>query len=258
MKERLLELISHTELNINQFEKEIGSGNGSIRAIVDNDGGISTKNIEKIFRRFPVYNLDWLLTGRGWMLHTDNSKPPISSKPLAQNSIVTVDTSDNKVVPIVEPKASAGSAFILDEPDYYKDLPTFTFPGFFLGTGTYASFPVKGDSMHPTIKQGDYVIAREIDLRNIRNGEVYVVVYQADSRPHFFVKRAYYFVGEENVTLQSDNDDYLNEEIAVLSILKIYHVEACYTTQFFRVESSRGRFDRLEKRMDRIEKRLVP
>lgn len=259
MKERLTAIINHTGLTINQFEAKIGVGNSSIRKIIDNDGGISSKNIEKIFQVYPEYNLDWLFTGRGSMMLTDKSLPePLAqkSKRSVELSVVTVDTSSNIIVPILDTRAAAGTPYILDEPDYYKVLPTFSFPGFFFRSGVRVGIQVRGDSMHPTIKQGDYAIAREVEeVAFLRNGEVYVVIYQEDLRVRFFVKRCYYFLDDATLLLRSDNDDYPDEEVLINSILKLYQVEACFTTQFTRVESLRGKFERIEKRMDRLEKR---
>ncbi|MBO0953123.1 helix-turn-helix transcriptional regulator [Fibrella forsythiae] len=260
MKERLLLLIQHTGLSINQFEATLGAGNSSFRKIIDNDSGLSTKNIEKIFTTFPEYNLDWLLTGRGSMLLTTDSKPDDLTLPLAKpvrESVVMADTSDSIIVPILDTKAAAGSPYILDEADYYKELPTFAFPGFFFRSGVRVGIQVRGDSMHPTLKQGDYVIGREVEeLTYLRNGEVHIVVFQEDHRLRFFVKRCYYFLEDASLILRSDNDDYPDESVSADAMMKLYQVEACYTTQFTRIESLRGKFDRIEKRIDRIEKQL--
>jgi phage repressor protein C with HTH and peptisase S24 domain len=262
MKSRLSSLVEHTGLSISQFEAKIGAGSGAIAKIIaDKEGknGISSKNLEKIFLAFPDYNLDWLLTGRGEILITVPSKQPVVDPPLTKvgPGIVTVDTSDHIIVPILDLRVAAGEPYILDEPDYVRNLPTLSFPSTFFRGGVRVAVPVKGDSMYPTIHQGDYVIARQVEqLTYLRNGQVYVVVYQEDHRLRFFVKRCFYFMGEETINLVSDNPDYRDEELPINSITRIYEVERAYTAEFSRPDPSRGRFDRIEKRIDRLSQKI--
>ncbi|RZM20617.1 MAG: helix-turn-helix domain-containing protein [Pedobacter sp.] len=181
-----------------------------------------------------------------------------SDKTNKKSSIVTVDTSENSVVPILDVKAAAGPPTMLDEPDYYKELPTFTFPNYFFRGGVLVSIPVRGDSMTPTIKQGDYVIGKELDLlAELKSGEVYIIIHQIDQRVAFTVKRCFYFAGDEAITLQSDNADYPIDQLPVEAVLKIYHVEAALTSQLHKAEFSvKGHLERIERRIDRIEKRI--
>ncbi|WP_460941215.1 S24 family peptidase [Spirosoma humi] len=127
-------------------------------------------------------------------------------------------------------KVAAGTPTILDEPDYYKELDTFTFPSY-LFRGSLVSLQVRGDSMHPTIKQGDFVIGRQTEqLGDLRNSEVYIIVYQQDHRVHFTVKRCYYFTGDDSLSIQPDNSNYPSSSIPISGILKLYHVQGCLTT----------------------------
>ncbi|WP_080058329.1 XRE family transcriptional regulator [Spirosoma aerolatum] len=176
-------------------------------------------------------------------------------KHVGKPSIVTVDTTENSIVPILDIKVAAGSPTILDEPDYYKELPVISFPNYFF-RGALASIQVRGESMTPTIKQGDYVVGKEIEqLLDLRNGEVYIIVHQQDQRVQFTVKRCFYHHGDDKLLLVSDNSDYPNDSLDIQSILKLYHAEACLTTQLYRQEPSmRGHLERIERRIDRLEK----
>ena len=172
------------------------------------------------------------------------------------SSIVTVDTTENSIAPILDVKVAAGSPTILDEPDYYKELPVISFPNYFFRNGALVSIQVRGDSMTPTIKQGDYVVGKEVEqLVDLRNGEVYIIIHQVDQRTQFTVKRCFHHHGDDRLLLVSDNSDYPQDNLLIASILKIYHAEACLTTQLHRHEPSvKGHLERIERRIDRLEK----
>lgn len=176
----------------------------------------------------------------------------------SQAGIVMVDTTENSVVPLIDIKVAAGSPTLLDEPDYYRSLPAFTFPNFVF-KGTLVGMQVRGESMTPTIKQGDYVVGSYLeDVTQLRDGEVYIIIYQEDQLVRFTVKRCYYFQGDTALTLQSDNSDYPSDMVPLPALLKVYHVLGCMTTQLHRSEPPvRRMLERIERRIDRLEKHPV-
>lgn len=248
-KARVLEFMAAKGIEKASFYKDTKLSNGYL----DKHANINSDKLSQISNAYPDLNLNWVIKGSGPMLLSETSL----SRPLAKsldNAIVTVDTTDNTVIPILDIKVAAGSPTILDEPDYYRALPTFSFPPNLFRSGTMVGMQARGYSMMPTIKQGDYVLGKElVHFDQLRNGEVYIVVYQDHLRAHFFVKRCYFYQGESVIVLSSDNDDYPDEEVELSALLKLYHVEACLTTQLIRASPSlRGQFERLEKRIDKL------
>lgn len=67
LKDRLLQFIEAENIEKARFEKETGLSNG----FVDKVGkSIRSKSLDKIRERYPLLNIDWLLTGVGPMMET--------------------------------------------------------------------------------------------------------------------------------------------------------------------------------------------
>jgi hypothetical protein len=62
LKDRLLDLITHEELNPNQFYVKAGLGNGFLDKVGNK---LKKPSIEKISKLFPHWNIDYLQTGEG-------------------------------------------------------------------------------------------------------------------------------------------------------------------------------------------------
>lgn len=70
VKERLKVFISSQGLSHSRFEKRIGLGNGFVNNI---SKGIGAEKLQRILYEFPDLNSDWLLTGEGDMLISEES-----------------------------------------------------------------------------------------------------------------------------------------------------------------------------------------
>jgi phage repressor protein C with HTH and peptisase S24 domain len=122
--------------------------------------------------------------------------------------VTTVDASGNDNIALVGTRVAAGYAqggFI--EPEFMQSLPTFSLPDSAYRNGSFRAFQVSGDSMQPTLYEGDWVICRYIDnwAQGINDTFVYVVV--TTDRP--VVKRVLNRLNERGqLTLQSDNVAY--------------------------------------------------
>ena len=69
--DRIEELISTLNLNINSFSKECGySSSATIWRIINDNKKPSKPTLDKICNRFPQVNREWLMTGLGNMLNT--------------------------------------------------------------------------------------------------------------------------------------------------------------------------------------------
>lgn len=69
--QRLKQLIDALSMNINSFSKECGyPSSATIWRIIDDNKKPSTPTLDKICKRFPQVNKEWLLTGLGTMFNT--------------------------------------------------------------------------------------------------------------------------------------------------------------------------------------------
>jgi hypothetical protein len=73
IRERILQIIEYKEINKRKFYLETGISNG----VLDKKGTYSLDTIEKIITTYDDINLEWLLTGNGFM----TEKFPKAEKP---------------------------------------------------------------------------------------------------------------------------------------------------------------------------------
>ena len=72
---RLKEFIDANGLSIAAFEKSIGMSNASFGKSLKKNGAIGSDKLENILTVYPDINPDWLLTGRGSMLKSEEVVP---------------------------------------------------------------------------------------------------------------------------------------------------------------------------------------
>ena len=122
----------------------------------------------------PVY----IYTGEGPMFMTEEDH-----KSFRVLTIVTNAQDDERIVHVPIP-AHAGYAGEITDPTFVQDLPTFTLPDYKYKVGTHRSFDVAGDSMEPTLFEGDKVICSYLEptlwANSIKDNYVYVVVTRGD------------------------------------------------------------------------------
>ena len=75
--ERLQLFLQHEGITAFQMNKEAGLSRTLLAKAIENRQGLNTATIEKISRRYPNLNIDWLVTGRGKML-IDAEAPKLS------------------------------------------------------------------------------------------------------------------------------------------------------------------------------------
>lgn len=174
------------------------------------------KSVEA-YKMNPVY----IYTGEGPLFMTDEDH-----KNLRVLTIMTNAQDDERIVHVPVP-AQSGYASELSNPSFIQDLPSFTLPDYKYKVGTHRAFDVSGDSMEPTLFEGDKVICSFLDPTlwetSIKNNFVYVIVTRAD----VLVKRVFNFLKEEKqVELHSDNNFYEPYRVNLGDIREIWYVRA--------------------------------
>lgn len=169
------------------------------------------------YKMNPVY----IYTGEGPLFMTEEDH-----KSLRVLTIVTSAQDDERIVHVPVP-AQAGYASEMANPTFIQDLPTFTLPDYKYKVGTHRAFDVAGDSMEPTLFEGDKVICSFLEPTlwetSIKNNFVYVVVTRGD----VLVKRCFNHLKEEKqLELHSDNSFYEPYRAGLGEIREIWYVRA--------------------------------
>lgn len=145
--------------------------------------------VEKISVTFNI-NTNWLLTGRGDIFINDNKSRP------EENGII--------YLPVLNTKVSAGYGaenFVITITDYFGLEERLVFP---YKKEKLKVLPVRGDSMSPTMMDGDVIVVAE----GVIEGDGIYVINRAGS---LFVKRLQFRLTENCVVIISDNVKYERE-----------------------------------------------
>jgi phage repressor protein C with HTH and peptisase S24 domain len=129
----------------------------------------SSELLEKIAKAYPELRTDWLLKGEGDMLISADAKnqQKISSYPPGQDNVQAVGPlSDIPVIELRRVSFKARASFNYAQLQRYKDSDIFDTILFRLPPGRTAEdytdalvFDIEGDSMEPSLRDGQQVIA---------------------------------------------------------------------------------------------------
>ncbi|MBI5915825.1 MAG: peptidase S24, partial [Bacteroidetes bacterium] len=179
--------------------------------------------IELLRKATEEYNFNpiYLFTGEGAMFLTGEE-----NKGFRMLTIVTDKQNDERIVHVPVP-AQAGYAGQELDPVFFEELPTYTLPDYKYKTGTHRSFDVSGDSMEPTLFEGDKVVCSFVEPSywetSLKDNYVYVVVTRGD----VVVKRVFNKIrGQRCLELQSDNSYYQPYTMPIGDVREIWYVRA--------------------------------
>lgn len=179
--------------------------------------------IELLRKAVEEYNFNptYLFTGEGSMFITGEE-----NKGFRTLTVVTDRDDDERIVHVPVP-AQAGYAGEQLDPIFMEELPTYTLPDYKYRTGTHRSFDVSGDSMQPTLFEGDKVICSFKDPSywetSLKDNYVYVVVTRGD----VLVKRVFNQIRTGRcLELHSDNDFYQPYNVPISDVREIWYVRA--------------------------------
>jgi phage repressor protein C with HTH and peptisase S24 domain len=189
----------------------------SLGEILKKRRDVTLELVRKAIETFEI-NPMFLFTGQGEMFNGCVQKPDSDIL-----TIVTNDLGDEKIVH-VPVSAQAGYGGQLHDPVFMEELPSFTLPGEKYKMGTYRCFDISGDSMEPTLFDGDQVVCSYIEKQywdSLRDNYVYVIVSEND----VVVKRAKNRIKDLlHLELFSDNNYYNPYIMQVEDIKEIWYV----------------------------------
>ncbi|MFM9947730.1 MAG: S24 family peptidase [Saprospiraceae bacterium] len=192
----------------------------SLSEILKNRRDVTIELLRKAIEKYKM-NPVYVLTGDGPMFMTEEDH-----KTFRVLTIVTDSKDEERIVHVPVP-AQAGYAAEMAGPSFVHDLPSFTLPDYKYKAGTHRSFDVAGDSMEPTLFEGDKVICSYVEPvlweNAIKDNYVYVVVTRGD----VLVKRVFNHLKDEKaLLLASDNVFYEPYRVFMNDIREIWYVRA--------------------------------
>ncbi|HPQ98507.1 MAG: LexA family transcriptional regulator [Lewinellaceae bacterium] len=171
------------------------------------------------------FNPEYLFLGQGSMF----------SRPEKENdfrllTVVTDQYNDERIVHVPIP-AQAGYTSAMADSEFYSDLPSYSLPDYKYKVGTYRSFDIAGDSMEPSLFEGDKVICTFCEpgrwMNCIKDNCVYVVVTRSD----IFVKRVKNRMTEsKQLELVSDNAYYEPFMVDIDDVRELWYVQTKMTS----------------------------
>jgi hypothetical protein len=74
ISQRIKEIAENEGLKLTQLEQKIGASKGVLTRSLNNNTDIQSKWLTLVVENYPNYNSEWILTGRGVMLKSDQPK----------------------------------------------------------------------------------------------------------------------------------------------------------------------------------------
>lgn len=144
---------------------KLGTYNHVINSILKGKRNITVDQLNKLFEIYSV-NANFLFGGSGQIL--TNTDEILSYD---RNSQSNEGRANIRLVP---EKALAGYAINHDDTEFVESLQRFAIPGM---DGNLIAFEISGNSMEPTITNGDIVVCETLERGEpLRDNTVYVVV----------------------------------------------------------------------------------
>lgn len=161
-KERLEALISHySDGKPTRFAKYIGVAPSTISTWLARD----SFDYDLLFAKCEMISPEWLLTGKGPMLKSDEQPLPEAKK----------TSSRHKGIPLIPMEAIAGFPAIDNDGVRFEDCQHYSIPEF-EAKGADFLIRVSGDSMTPLYCNGDIIACRKIaEIHFFQWGGVYVL-----------------------------------------------------------------------------------
>lgn len=179
--------------------------------------------IELLRKAIETYKINpvYIFTGNGPMFMQEEMREEFRVL-----TIVTDSQNDEQIVHVPMP-AQEGYASDLGDPSFIQNLPSYSLPDYKYKVGTHRSFDVAGDSMEPTLFEGDKVICSYLEPSlwetAVKKNYVYVVI----TKGEVLVRRlAAYSKEEKTLQLFSDNAYYESFTVALSNVREIWYVRA--------------------------------
>ncbi len=149
--------------------KKLGTYNHVINSILKGQRNITVDQLSALFDHYGI-NANYLF-GNSEDMFLDSADVPNS---LPTRSMDEKQQGGRENITLVPARAVAGYALDHDDDEYLQNLQKFSIPNM---SGSLIAFEINGDSMMPTITNGDIVVCENVERDTpLRDNHVYVVV----------------------------------------------------------------------------------
>ena len=149
--------------------KKLGTYNHVVNSILKGQRNITVDQLNKLFHLFGI-DANYIF-GQATDMFLEGT-PGRDAFPSL--SIGERNTRGRQNITLVPNRALAGYAIEHHDADFMKELPKFSVPNM---DGSLIAFEINGDSMYPTVTNGDIVICEPLERGDtLRDNHVYVIV----------------------------------------------------------------------------------
>lgn len=205
---------------------------------------LSGKVVAELLKQFKVNPL--------WLFGESTQKYLAVTNVSVIPKVVTVNSSENENMVLVNAKAAAGYPQNIQDTSWYRQLPAFDMPLPEFRNATYRGFQIEGDSMLPNLKPGEWVLAKAVEgLQDINPNKIYVVVLQ----DAVLVKKIERSPDPSIISLISINESYPPYSVKTEQLQELWQVSSKIT---FGVDatSEKGLLKQLQESMDELKNQL--
>jgi hypothetical protein len=182
--------------------------------------------IELLRKAIATYKMNpvYIMTGDGPMFMTEETNQSF-------RVLTTIQTpNEDELIVHVPLPAQSVYASELGDPSFVQDLPTYSLPDYKYKVGTHRSFDVPGDSMEPTLFEGDKVVCSFLEPTlwesGIKDNYAYIIVTRSDVA----IRRVRNFISEnKELELFADNNFYEPYRVSLSDLREIWYVRARIT-----------------------------
>jgi transcriptional regulator with XRE-family HTH domain len=148
--------------------KKLGTYNHVVNSILKGERNVTVEQLQKLFEIYQV-DANYLFGLGDSMFVGQKSDANIPVRSMGERFF-----SGRANITLVPNRAMAGYALEHQDDNFINDLPKFSIPNL---DGSLIAFEISGDSMYPTITNGDIVVCEPLERGDpLRDNNVYVVV----------------------------------------------------------------------------------
>ncbi len=142
--------------------------------------------------------------------------------------VISIENTGQENILMVNEKAAAGYTGNLNNPEYYRELPAFSFPLSEYRNATFRGFQIEGYSMMPTIRPSEWVITKALsNIEEVKSGNIYVVVEDDGIR----IKKVINNPQNKTLTLVSINPEYPTDTVTYTEVKEIWEYHSKITKE---------------------------
>jgi len=191
-----------------------------------------------VLRLLSQYNINPL-----WLYGESEQKYINPRAKEVSTSVITVDSAGFENILMVNEKAAAGYAGNLQNDEFHKQLPAFSFPIPEYRNATFRCFQVEGYSMSPTILPDEWIITKAVEnLNQIKDNNIYVVVDGEGIR----IKQLRNVAESGSLMLVSLNPDYDTEHVSYDDVQEVWEFHSKLTKELI-MESTQHKLDAIHE-----------